>query len=168
MGKEKKNPIPVITHVMIKQEGLFDFDALNAAILNWFKKKKYYSLEKEHSETKRSEGFEIIIDYGGSRKIDSYVKFDVSIKLEILRAEKVYVEGKGSSWRGSFRAIFGAKMHKNYLEKFKKTGFSNFTREIYEKYIINKRLSSMEEKLFKEVHELINEMNDILGRPRVA
>jgi len=166
MGKEKKNPID-ITHSMIKHEGLFDFYAIDNALKTWMDKRKFYFIEKEHSEKRTGEGFEIIIEYNFSRKPDAYVKFSGSFKITIRQAEKVNVEGKGETWKGYFRMITDAEMEKNYLKKFKSSGFSNFIREIYEKYIINKRLSDYEDKLFAEVYEIINEVKDILGQPRV-
>ncbi|MBI4448142.1 hypothetical protein HY643_04120 [Candidatus Woesearchaeota archaeon] len=165
MGKEKKNPIPVVEYLKIKKDGLFDYQELKNILRNWLLKFNYDFLEKKHDEKIMPTGKELVSEWGIMRKVSDYVKFNIEIEIRIRGMTTVMVEGKGKMNKGWLEILFNANIEKNYMKKFseEKGTFSHFTKEIYEKYIIKAQLKNYEDKLLYEVTELHNEMKESLN-----
>jgi hypothetical protein len=169
MGKEKKNPISVVEQYLVKKHGLFQFEPAFKAISSWFKAHSYEFIEKGHSEKVGSTGRTVESNWVAERKITDYVKFNVKVDVWLRDMTDVAMEKDGKKIkmnRGRIEFIFNADMEKNYADKYgeskfdeHKGTFSNFLKEIYEKYIIKSKLSGFEDKLYNEVVDLADSIN---------
>lgn len=159
MGKEKKNPIRVVEKVRIRKVGVFDYRKVHAHIHSFFTTMGYSFAETKHAEKMTGSGRDIESEWSASRKVDSYVKFKISIAIILKDYKEVTVEENGKDVKtgnGRLEMIFNAEMEKNYAKLFseKKGEFSNALKELYEKYLAKEKLDKYEDKLMAETLSL--------------
>ena len=68
--------------------------------------------------------------------------------------------------KGDFTIRFKSKFKKNWNNSFGRSGFQEFLRQLYEKYIIKQRLVGYEGKLWDETYGLIDLTREILEVPK--
>jgi hypothetical protein len=168
MGKEKFLTIYVVGPgwATIHYSGILDFTRLHLDLRKWFKEHKYYFVEKNMTEKLIGYGKEEVeFEWTADRKIDDYVRFYIEVHFKIHRLVDVLIEENGKKvrrQRGDFFIRFKSYFKKNYNKTFSKQPISNFARELYEKYLIKRRLLNYEGKLWAETNDLIDHAKDIL------
>ena len=168
MGKEKFLQIYVVGPgwATIHYSGILDFDKLHSDLRKWFSVHKYYFVEKNMTEKVSGYGKEEVeFEWNTFRKVDDYVKFFIEVHFKIHRLVEVLVEENGKKvrkQRGDFFIRFKAYFKKNYNKTFSKQPYSEFSRQLYEKYLIKRRLINYEGKLWVEANDLIDHAKDIL------
>lgn len=165
MGKEKKTELKVVEHYLLKKHGLFNFDKGFSSIQSWLNSHDYDFIEKGRGEKVGSTGRGLESEWGASRKVTDYVEYNITIRVWLRDMTDIAVEKDGKTVkvnRGRLEIIFDSKMVKNYTDKYgkskfntRKGSFSNFLREIYEKYIASGMLGDYEDKLADETNDLI-------------
>ncbi len=160
MGKEKKREITVIPNTWIRESGVFDFHRLYEDMGSWFDSNNYEFRERAHGRAVKPEGNEIKLEWVAERKVDSYVKFNFSIVLEMFRYLEVKIQDKIYA-KADLNFNIKAFFTKDYKKTFKGP-FGEFLRELYEKYLIKGRLINFEGKLWAEGQEFINLMKESL------
>jgi len=167
MGKEKKNPVKVIEKLRIRKSGTFDYKKIHSKVNSFFLKMGYAFAETKHVEKDKSSGKEIESEWSGSRKVTGYVKFNVGVSILLRDYKEVSVEEDGKKIKtglGRLEITFNAVMEKNYGKIFsERTGeFTNLLKDLYEKYLVTKRLSGYEDKLKAEIHGLYNDIKGLV------
>jgi len=157
---------------IIKYAGIFDFADLIARIKKWSAQRYYGIGEKEHAEAVKPSGKDILFEFEGERKVTDYVKFEVIVKITILRLIDVIretSEGKERKQQAEVEVGIKAWMVKNYKDTFKsedKSKIQEFFRQIYERFIAKRQLDNLKGKLVAEVLALGDEIKSSLNVPR--
>lgn len=167
MGKEKENPVKVVEKLRIRKKGTFDYKRVHGRISSFFLKMGYTFAETKHEEKEKDSGKEIKSEWSGFRKVTNYVKFKVSISILLRDYKEVTVEEDGrkmGTGLGRLEVTFNADMEKNYGKMFseRKGEFTNFLKELYEKYLVEKKLKDYEDKLEAEVLGLYDDIKGMV------
>jgi hypothetical protein len=166
MGKEKSLKLTVVPWVTIHYKGILDFNRLHSDLRKWFSAHKYYFVEKNMTEKGTGYGKEEVeFEWDAKRKVDDYVRFIIEVHFKIHRLVDVLIEENGKKvkrQRGDFFIRFKGSFEKNYNKTFSSHPLSNFTRELYEKYLIKGRLLNYEGKIWAETNDLIDHTKNIL------
>lgn len=167
MGKEKKNPINVIEKLRIRKKGTFNYKKVHNKVKSFLIKTGYVFAENKHVEKDKSSGKEIESEWSGFRKVTSYIKFNVEISILLKDYKEITIEEgeeKIKTGLGRLEITFNASMWKNYDKMFseKKGEFSNLLKELYEKYLVDKKLGDYEDKLEAEILELYEEIKELV------
>ena len=168
MGKEKKEKLDVIPTLSIKRQGIYDFENLLKVINNALSDLGYVQLENEHSQ-EQEPGGEIKFDYTCRKGATPYVKFIIDIKILVLRPVNVVVETDGKKKRmqkGELEIRIKSAMQKNDNMKFTASKYSEFMRQLYEKFVIKDELNKLEGRLQNDTNFIITRIKgalDMLG-----
>ena len=110
--------------------------------------------DKNITNKDASDGRESVIEWSANKKIDSYFKFHIELRMDIFR------------WlnkRGEITLRFKGYLEKDYKGHFEKYGkFGTFVRSLYEEFVIKEKITSMKKKVHFETSELIDEAKKIL------
>ncbi|MEA3378139.1 MAG: hypothetical protein U9Q69_00715 [Nanoarchaeota archaeon] len=169
MGKEKQRSIGIIEDQIIKHNGLFDFDAILKAIPVWYSKHNYNAMQKAHSQKKKGAGGYLEATWVGEREVTDYVKFVIKVDIWLRDYIDVAIEEKGETRKmnkGNLEITFNSVIEKDYQGIFisKREVEYKFIREMYEKYVIKKKLQNFETKLLNETQDLIRHIQKFLKR----
>lgn len=170
MGKEKKNPIPVITGQIIRHKGLFDFNGLLKGIPGWMTQHGYSIMQKGHSQKQTGSGGYLEANWEALKEATEYVQFKIKVDIWLRDLNDVAVEKNGKAVkmnRGNIEITFNSEMSKDYNKIFatkdgEATAFHKFIRGIYEKHVIKSKLSAMEDKLLAETQSLMEHAKSFL------
>lgn len=164
MGKERVNPISVITNSVIKKTGLLDFEEMFKSIPSWFKRYNYEAIEKSRNEKPTSTGINLESSWKATRKVTIYVKFIIEMHIWLRDMTEVMVQMPDGKQvrknKARIEMVFNAKMEKNYRKHLndEKGSFSNFLRYLYEKFLARRELEKYEDKLYMETTDLMETM----------
>jgi hypothetical protein len=151
--------------------GLFSFSNLYSFMYNWLTQEEGYDVnEDKYSEKVSGDTRSLLIEWKASKKMADYYRIEMKIKFEIdgMKDVEVEVEGKKTKMNKGKVAI-GIKglMVIDPDSNWEVTPFYQFLRDVYNKYIIPKRIVSMEARTFAIVTNLredIKEFLDASGR----
>ena len=80
--------------LVIKYNGLFDWNRVYKTIYSWLDSRKYDINEKENTKKERQKGDEVIVNIEALRKQDEYTQFEIDVEVLITHLIKVKVDGK--------------------------------------------------------------------------
>lgn len=168
MGKEKKNPVRLISNYVISHNGIFDFDGLFPAISEWYDNMNYAHFERKHSEKMTSTGKYIEANWVGEREVTDYVVFKINLEIWLRDLVEIAVEVDGQPvkrQKGRIELVFSCEFEKNYKDQFddREGTFSHFLMKMYERYIIADQLDVFESKLIVETVDFINTLKKFLS-----
>lgn len=150
----------------IKQDGIFNFKDFYSFAYDWLNDQDYNVTETAYSEKVAGDSKEIEINWEAKKKISDYFKFVIKIDWRILGMKKVKVkkEDKEISMNsGMVEIAFKAVLVKDYESRWEDAPIWKFLRGIYDRYIIRSRIDDYEEKLLKEIDELIAQCKSFLA-----
>ena len=125
--------------VRISYVGAYNFDKFYRDIINFFKANGYFFNEKVHIELVRPTGKDHKIDFVGSKEVDDYARYLMSIEIWALRTSKL--SAKEDLYKGEIQVRIKGTMEIDYKNKFERYGaIGKVMRSFYHKYIIKKRL----------------------------
>lgn len=135
----------------IKYEGVFDFKAFYKFCHQWLTEETSLSVtEEEYSEKIKGDAKEIDVKWKGKKDISDYFGFETGVSFKILNLKNVEVNQGGrkiKSNEGSVELKMTSNIVRDPQGKFETTPFMKFVRGIYEKWVINARISEIEEKI---------------------
>lgn len=144
--------------LVIKYNGIFDFDKLYKGMHDWFMSYKYDFHEKENTKKSKDLGSFIEINWIAERNIDEYVKFLINVHIIIdnfNRVEKLDT--------GNMIIELSASLVLDYNNKWSIKPFHKFLFNIYNKYIIKEKINRYYiGKLYGEITDLQNTGKSIL------
>ncbi len=151
---EKRSVTPDPGLIIVKS-GSFNLNELYKKISMWYFTHSYDFTEKENTNKIASTGNEVKIELWGERKIDSYVKFNINIVIEVFD----YKAGKGR-----FHASIKSSLDLDYDNKWEKNAFDRFLRYVYNNVIIKSRIKYYyESKLYSELVDFSKTVKGSLG-----
>jgi hypothetical protein len=133
----------------LKKEGTFDLDNLLKKVMILVKKRKYDIQIKDHTDKSEAAGHEMSIVWTLEKKIDEYLKYETKIEffLKRIKKEKDLVTGLN-------RITFTSNLITDYQNKLKHTKFLKFFGEVYNTFIIRKKIEKHKKKLLNEITEI--------------
>jgi hypothetical protein len=156
----------VARNLRVRQVSVFDMGELYKVMFRWFATKRYDFQEKEYLEKRVGEAKQLEIKWIGYRKISDYIKFFMEVKFLVVNLKDVEVEIGGMRRKtnsGDVEMRFDAYLQMDYEGKWEGNPVTKFFREVYNKYMIKKRIESYEEELLEELYELTGEIKAFLN-----
>jgi len=145
----------------IKNTGIFSFRDFYKFCHQWLTDEANLSVsEDKYKERLKGNTKDIEIVWTCIRKITDYFMFEVKVKFVIDNLTDVELsqeEAKIKTNKGAVEVEVKGNLVRDYDGKFEKTGFSKFTRGIYEKWVIASRIEQFENKLAGDCDEFLNQ-----------
>lgn len=89
------------------------------------------------------------------KMIDDYIKFLITVEFTTDNA-KLIKEDKTPILVGKSKLVFLAQIETDYDKRWSTNKYLHFLKKIFEKYVYNKRIDELSDKLEDEVFDLIN------------
>ncbi len=121
--------------------------------------------EKKYQEKLAGDAKEVEIEWEGYKKVTDYFQFKVVVKWRILGLKNVEINQGGKKIKtneGSVEIRLAGTLIRDYEGKFEKDAFRKFLRSVYEKWVIPSRIDQMEEKLFSDSNEFLEQAKAFL------
>ncbi len=158
----------VVSGVKIKQRSVFNLDELYKIIWRWFELYGYSVQELEYRDSMEGGSKHLEIKWKSTKTIDDYMEFVIITNFLILGLESVELEQDGvkiKTNKGEVEMNFSAFINKDYQEKWEK-GYNLIIRNIYDRYVIKGRISSLEGEIYEELYKLLDEIKAYLNLHR--
>lgn len=158
----------IVQGIKVKQKTIFDMAELYKMMYRWFELYGYIHQEVEYRDSDEPNGKHLEIRWYQEKKIDDYFKFVIEISFLVLGLSKVEVEKNGvksSTNKGEVEMRFDAYLLKDYDDKWNNS-MMKFFRDLYDKFIIKKRIETFEGLLHTELYKLIDEVKAYLDMHR--
>ncbi len=149
--------------LILRYEGLFDFQGLYDLIVGFFVRRNYDYVEKKWKEKDASPvGREITVDMTPFRKVNEYIKYEYTIQWKSIDKHEVEVVREGKPVRLTHARMYvsvNAQAEVDW-QGFGKTkpGLSNFVN----KRVIDKELKQYRRNLQREMQSLLDEIKEFL------
>jgi len=159
----------IASGIKVKQKSVFNLDELYSVLWHWFEIHGYDFQEHEYRETKVPDGSNLEIRWYAEKKVDDYIKYVIEVTFFALGYQKVEIEKEGGvkekTGKGEIEIQMSAYIEKDYEDRWKGPVLL-FFREVYDKYIIRKRIEALEGELYDELYRFIDETKAFLNLHR--
>lgn len=123
--------------------------------------------EKGYSEKINGDAKDIDIKWEGFKKLTDYFGMEVKITFKVLALKKIEatkdgVKVKTNQAMSNELEVKGVLV-RDYQGKFEKSALTKFWRGIYERWIIAERVDQMENKVFSELNEFVEQVKAYLA-----
>ena len=148
-----------------ESSGLFDFQAFYSFAHSWLKEKSYGVNEDKYSEKLSGNKRDVIVEWTASKDINDYFRFEEKIKMEVLGLTDVEAEIDGEKKKmnqGKISLEIKGIVIRDRKNKWEKSSFLRFVREIYDKHVIPSKIDEMNKTLIRDVIEFKEEMKSFL------
>lgn len=145
----------------IKHTGIFDFKDLYGFCFEWFDENDYIVEEEQYIEKKKTDEKDVEIQWRAWKKVTDYFKFEIKLYWRILgmRDVEIVENGKKKKVNNAFVEIkFTGTLIRDWEGKWEGNAFQKFLREVYNKFLIRDRIEQMEDKLFEDCTELVDQI----------
>lgn len=132
-------PIHPTRGMKIKMEGVYDLPRVYKVMKEYMIDRKYKYYEDKDITKMRKKGVEVNFKAHGERKIDGYVRFDLTVEIESYYTKKVKYQDKLMD-RGITEIIVKGDMILDYKNEFAYNRWGRFLMTLYNKYIIRFKL----------------------------
>lgn len=155
------SPIPAPGHIIIRYNGLFDFDALYAVIVDWAKHHGYMWTETEYKhKVPRPSGAEQNIKWKFTKKVNEYIHYEIRFHLHTWDQREVEVEignEKKSLTNARMHITIWATLTFDWQKRFKGSTFSLLLGDWYRNVVMKKEVESLyNDQLYYRVWNLHN------------
>jgi hypothetical protein len=145
--------------LLIKYNGVFDFDKLYKEMHEWFVGYGYGFNEKEQTKKFGDLGAKVEFKWSGDRKIDDYAQYTIEVHTlieEMNKAEKLD--------SGKLSIEITASLILDYKNKWQANPVRNFFFKIYNRVILKDKINKYYiGKLYEESINLQDTIKSILG-----
>ncbi len=146
--------------------GIFSFSELYSFMHTWLKDNLYGVNEEKYGEKVSGAARDISFEWKATRDLSDYFRIEHTIRIDVTGLTEVEVEIDGKKKRMNKGKI--AMEIKGVLIKDPKNTWDEtspiykFLREVYDKYIIPKRIKAMEDKIENDVRAFKDEVKAYL------
>lgn len=140
----------------IRKKGGVNLERLYKELIEWFHENHYLFTEKDITGKETSSGRDEKVEWLAERKIDSYFKFVIMVRMDLLRIKTGNAE---------LTLRFKGFLEKDYKDRFSRRlgkKFGEFLRRVYERYLIADKINKMMGKVWGETNDLIDRSKNIL------
>lgn len=133
--------------LIIRYEGVFDFDKLYLAMVEWLKRRKYafYETTYKHSGLEPG-GAEQEIEWVAERDVTPYYKYTINVAWHLWDVKDVEVVEHGQKkklTKAKLQITFQGAVDIDYKKRWEKSSFLMFLRDLFFKYIIRKEIEGI-------------------------
>jgi len=150
----------------IQHSGILDFKGLYEYAYGWLTGEGYFVTEEKYSEKISGSAKEIEIIWVATKTLSDYFKVELTVQWLIINMTDVEVEidGKKKKMNKAVQTILKNKgvLVKDWQSTWESSAFSNFLRNVYDKYVIPARISQMEDKVVEDVQDFNGEIKAFL------
>lgn len=131
--------------VYIRYTGLFDFDALYSAIVDWFKNQGYIWEEETYKHKVPSpRGAEVEFKWMGEKDITDYIKYKIVMDVHLWDITEVEVkERKKKLTNARFQIVMKGTITTDWQKKWGKNKFTKFLGKLYEEHVVRKEIENI-------------------------
>src|SRR3989344_5351606 len=151
----------LVIREMLEHEGLMDFKGFYNFMYNWLKSEGFTVYEDEYVEKVSGEFKELRIKWKVSKQLSDYFKVEYNIKTEVRRMSdvEVEIEGKKKKMQKALMEMdFKGSLVKDVDSGWEGHSWLRFMREIYDKYVIPKRIFDLKQRIEDDLKELRNQL----------
>jgi hypothetical protein len=145
--------------------GVFGFSDFYKYAHSWLKDEDYGVAEEKYTEKVSGNERDISIEWKVTKQISDYLKTGWKIEFEVEKLTDVEVEIDGKKKKmnkGKVNIEIKAAIFKDPESKWESSPFNRFLRDIYNKYIIPKRLEDVEQRVISDVQEYKDALKSFL------
>ena len=149
----------------IAHSGVFNFSDFYKYAHSWLKNEDYGVAEEKYAEKVSGNARDISNEWKVSKQISDYLKtgWKVEFDVEGLTDVEVEIDGKKRKMnKGKVTVEVKAAVFKDPESKWESSPFNRFIRDIYNKYIIPKRLEDVKDRIISDVQEYKEELKSFL------
>lgn len=149
----------------ISHSGIFSFSEFYSYAHSWLKDEDYGVAEEKYNEKVSGNTRDIAIEWKATKQTSDYFKESWKIEFEVegLTDVEVEIDGKKKKTnKGKVTVNIKAALLKDPESKWGGSSFNRFLREIYNKYIIPKRLENVQERIISDVKDFKEELKAFL------
>jgi len=149
----------------VEHSGIFDFKGFYRFAHSWLIEESFGVVEEKYSEKVSGNSRNILFEWVASKRLSDYFKFEIKIEVEVEGLTDVEVEIDGERKKMNKGKVAGkvkGSLIKDPNSKWDTSPFSRFMRDVYNKYIIPGRVSSMEDLLKGNVTSFKEELKAFL------
>ncbi len=147
--------------VIRKKYGVFDFKKLYKLGKIWAEENKYSWHEKLFTDKVSSLGHEIEVEWEFTKKFSAFVKFQIEVKIWILRMNPVK-SGEKNLEKGEVEITIKSEMQMDYRINWEKKAFLKLLRHIYIHYVKKRYFNKVAGALWVETYDLQDKIKEIL------
>ncbi|MBW3011472.1 hypothetical protein KY326_04605, partial [Candidatus Woesearchaeota archaeon] len=147
---------------VIKLRGIFDLGTAYSTVPKWYKKHKFDFAEKSY----KHKGEDVVIEWGGERKVTPYVKHKTNVTFQVSEAQEVDVVvggKKAKRTKGVIVATIESKFESDIKGVWKKGPFLAKLGKVYELYFAAGPLKKLKGELAGISNELYTNLKKVLG-----
>ncbi len=149
----------------VENSGVFDFKALYSYASNWFKNEGYSLIEEKYGEKISGSAKDIYFEWKATKTFSDYFKVEIGSKFIVSGLTEVEIEtdGKKSKSNKGFVSIeMKGTLIRDPESKWDTSTYLRFMRDVYNKYVIPKRVDDMRDKLVGDVKTFKDELKAFL------
>lgn len=133
--------------VYVRYTGLFDFDALYAAIISWCKDYEYDWHEEIYKHKVPSpRGAEWEFSWEAEKEVTGYIKYKIAMDVHMWDVTEVEVmkEGKKKNLTNArFQLVLKGSVITDWQKKWEKSKFTRFLGKLYEKHLMRREIEAV-------------------------
>ena len=154
--------------------GIFDFKGFYSYAYSWFQDEGYGVIEDKYSEKVSGNSRDIKVDWSTSRKLSDYFQIEMRIKFEVSGLTDVEVEidnQRKQMNKGKISVEVKALLNKDPESKWDANPVTRFLRDLYDKYVIPKRVYDMRNTVIEDVTSFKEELKaylEVMGRRQLS
>ncbi len=145
--------------------GIFDFKGIYSYAFQWLQDEGYGVIEDKYSEKISGNARDINVEWTLSRTLSDYFKIEAKIKFEVSGLTDVEVEIDGQrkqTNKGKISMEIKALLNRDPESKWDTNPFSRFLRDLYDKYVIPKRINDMRYTVIEDMQDFKEELKAYL------
>ncbi len=149
----------------ITHSGVFSFSDFYSYAHSWLKEEDYGVAEEKYSEKVSGNSRDITIEWKATKQVSDYLKMGWKIEFDVegLVDVEVEIDGKKKKMnKGKITVDIKAAIFKDPDSKWESTPFNRFLRDVYNKYIIPKRLENVQDRVISDVQDFKEELKAFL------
>ncbi len=143
-----------INSIIMRWQGVFDYDGLYKFIQSWLANRHYEFHEKAYKRKPAELGEEVELSWFAEKKVTGYVMNRFDVEMHFWDLNDTEMDGKKMT-EGRFWINMSAKLVLDYEQKWGKTRFYHDLREFFHKHIFKKQIE------FKWGEDLRLELNKL-------
>lgn len=149
----------------ISHSGVFNFSDFYKYAHSWLNEEDYGVAEEKYSEKVSGNSRDITIEWKATKQVSDYLKMGWKIEFDVegLTDVEVEIDGKKKKMnKGKVTVDIKAALFKDPESKWESSPFNRFLRDVYNKYIIPKRLENVQDRIITDVQDFKEELKAFL------
>ncbi len=155
----------------LEYEGLFDAKEFYRVMQAWAEDKGYWLIEGKHTESIKTEGKWVDMEFAPFKKFTDYAKSVIKIKVQYQRMKDVVVERDGKKHKmqeGKVVALLDGILETDYEHRWETKPVYYVLRTLFEKYVFTPFVSGFEQTVKNDTYALKDNMKAFLNMSKYA